>query len=246
MSGLITRLRSHPKRATGALVALSMALALGGVGGANATPGDSGSRPATVKLGTANSFAVLAGTTVTNTATPTVINGNLGVSPGTAVTGFPPGIVENGSIHSADTLAKKAQMKAKSAWEDAKSRPATPVGPELGGLTLTPGVYGAGTLGITGTLTLSGNAKSVFIFQTASTLVTGPASEVVLTGGVLAENVFWQVGSSATLGVGTAFVGTVIALTSIGAQAGSAVEGRLLALNGAVTLDNSPVTAPRR
>lgn len=233
-----------------AVVAVAgIALSLGGFASAQAAiptvtlPGAGGT--ATVQLGSADDFAVLAATTVTNTSVLTVIKGDLGVSPGTAVTGFPPGTVENGSIHSADAQAGSAQTDATTAYNDAESRTGgQSVGPELGGMTLTPGVYTGGTFEITGTLTLSGDATSVFIFQAASTLVTASYSHVALTGGVLAKNVFWQVGSSATLGTYTDFTGTVLALTSIQAQTGTSVSGRLLALNGAVTLDAAPVTKP--
>ncbi|MDP9848479.1 ice-binding family protein [Streptosporangium lutulentum] len=145
-----------------------------------------------VSLGTAGSFAVLAGSTVT---------GNLGLSPGTAVTGFPPGTV-NGTIHAADATAEQAKTDLTAAYDDAAARtPAATVPTELGGTTVTPGVYtsAAGTFGITGNLTLNaqGDPNAVFVFQAASTLVTASASTVTLTGGAQASNVFWQVGSSA-------------------------------------------------
>ena len=197
-----------------------------------------------VDLGTASSFAVLAGSTVTNTG-PSVINGDLGVSPGTAITGFPPGIV-NGTTHSATATALQAKTDTTTAYNDAAGRsPATAVATELGGRTLTPGVYRNTTLGITGTLTLDaqGDPNAVFVFQADSTLITASASRVLLINGAQACNVFWQVGSSATLGTTTEFIGTVLALTSITANNGATVEGRLLARNGAVTLDNNTITA---
>lgn len=200
---------------------------------------------AAVGLGAAESFAVLGGTTVTNTATPTVVSGDLGVSPGSSVTNFPPGIVADGSIHATDALAAKAQVDVVTAYNDAAGRSATTTGlVDLAGMTLAPGVYSGGALGLTGTLTLAGDANSIFVFQASSTLITDSASRVLLTGGASACNVFWQVASSATLGSGSQFVGTVLALTSITADSGATVEGRLLARDGAVTLDSNIVTRP--
>ncbi len=198
---------------------------------------------APVGLGTAESFTVLAGTTVTNTG-PTSITGNLGVSPGSAVTNFPPGIVLGGTIHATDAVAAQAQADVTTAYNDAAGRPPSAlVGAELGGQTLAAGVYRGATLGITGTLTLDaqGDANAVFIFQAASTLITASASRVNLINGSSPCNVFWQVGSSATLGTASTFLGTILALTSVSANAGTAVSGRLLARNGAVTLNSDTV-----
>jgi hypothetical protein len=201
-----------------------------------------------VGLGTASSFAVLAGTTVTNTG-PSVISGDLGVSPGAAVTGFPPGLVQAGVIHAADAVAAQAQNALTTAYNDAAGQtPSTDVGADLTGQTLVPGLYhdaSAGTIGLTGTVTLDaqGDPSAIFIFQAASTLITAPNSTVALINGASPCNVFWQVGSSATLGTNTTFVGTVMALTSIAAQTGATVQGRLLARNGAVTLDDNTITA---
>jgi Ice-binding-like len=203
---------------------------------------------APVGLGTAGSFAVLAGTTVTNTG-PSIIHGNLGVSPGTAVTGFPPGIVTGGVIHSADAVAAGAQSDLTTAYNDAAGRPSSAsVGPTIGaGQTLAPGVYTASSsLQINGALTLDaqGDPNAVFIFQAASTLITASASSVVLTNGAQACNVFWQVGSSATLGTDSTFVGSILALTSISVDTGDTVQGRALARNGQVSLDDDTITAP--
>src|SRR5487761_469108 len=158
---------------------------------------------APVGLGTAASFAVLAGTTVTNTG-PSIISGDLGVSPGTAVTGFPPGIVTGGTIHEADGVAGGAQSDLTTAYNDAAGRSGTAVPAFIGaGQTLAPGVYKASSsLDVGGSLTLDagGDPNAVFIFQAPSTLVTDSASNVILTNGAQACNVFWQVGSSATLG----------------------------------------------
>ncbi|HWJ97244.1 MAG TPA: ice-binding family protein [Acidimicrobiales bacterium] len=204
-------------------------------------PGDDGF------LGTAEDFAVLAGSTVTNTG-PTVVTGALGVSPGSAVTGFPPGTVL-GVIHSGDTTADTAQTDTTTAYNDiAILPPGTDLtGQDLGGLTLPAGVYDfATTAQLTGTLTLdaAGVADSVFIIRTGSTLTTASSSTVALINGADLCNVYWQIGSSATLGTNSTFQGTILALTSITATTGAAVEGRLLARNGAVTLDENVVTRP--
>ena len=228
-------------RSRAILMSLSLGMAATVIGG-----GQADAAQAPVGLGTVASFAVLAGTTVTNTG-PSMISGDLGVSPGTAVTGFPPGTVNNGSIHSADTVATQAQADLTTAYNDAAGRsPSAAISPGLGGQTLIPGVYSGGALGLTGTLTLNaqGNPNAVFIFQASSTLITDSSSTVALIGGANACNVFWQVGSSATLGTNSVFVGTVLALTSVSADTGAKVAGRLLARNGAVTLDSNFVTAP--
>jgi len=206
-----------------------------------------GAATAPVGLGTAGSFAVLAGTTVTNTG-PSTVSGDLGVSPGTAVTGFPPGIVSNGTIHSADGVANGAQSDLTTAYNDAAGRSPTANVPAFigAGQTLAPGVYKASSsLDVGGSLTLDagGDPNAVFIFQAPSTLVTDSASSVTLTGGARACNVFWQVGSSATLGTNSSFSGTVLALTSISVQTGDTIAGRALARNGAVTLDDDTITA---
>ncbi|MFI6509891.1 ice-binding family protein [Streptosporangium sp. NPDC050855] len=198
-----------------------------------------------VELGTAGAFAVLGGSTVTNTGA-TVLTGDLGVSPGTAITGFPPGTV-SGTVHAGDTAAAQAQSDLTIAYDDAAAQPSDAVIPtELGGTTVTPGTYtsAAGTFGITGEVILDaqGDPDAVFIFKAASTLITAAASTVTLTGGAQACNVFWLVGSSATLGASSDLAGTVLALASITAGADVTVDGRLLARNGAVTLDSDTVT----
>jgi hypothetical protein len=202
---------------------------------------------APVGLGTAGSFAVLAGTTVTNTG-PSGISGDLGVSPGNAVTGFPPGIVSGGTIHAADGVAGGAQSDLTTAYNDAAGRvPTASVLAFIGaGLTLAPGVYKASSsLDVGGSLTLDagGDPNAVWIFQVPSTLVTDSASSVILTNGAQACNVFWQVGSSATIGTESAFSGSILALTSITVQSGDTITGRALARNGAVTLDDDTITA---
>jgi hypothetical protein len=207
-------------------------------------PSTAGAAEAPVGLGTAATYAVLGGQTVTNTGN-SVIDGDVGVSPGTAVTGFPPGVVNNGSIHQADANAASAQAAAGTAFLDSASRATSAnVTADLGGQTLVAGVYDGTTLGLTGTLTLSGNADAVFIFRSASTLITAPGSGVTFIGGAQACNVFWQVGSSATLDTSTAFAGTILAHVSISANHGATVVGRLLASTGAVTLDDNVITRP--
>jgi hypothetical protein len=197
-----------------------------------------------VPLGTADPVAVLAGSTVTNTG-PTVVTGDLGLSPGTSVTGFPPGTV-NGTQHITDPVAAQAQTDLTTAYNNAAAQATTgTVSADLGGQTLTPGVYTtASSLGLTGALTLDaqGNANAVFIFQAGSTLTTASASSVNLVNGAQSCNVFWQVGSSATLGTASTFRGTILALTSITATTSATVDGRLLARNAAVTLDTNTIT----
>jgi hypothetical protein len=191
-----------------------------------------------VGLGTAGSFAVLAGSAVTNTG-PSTINGDLGVSPGTAVSGVPPATV-NGTLHAGDAVAAQAQSDLTVAYDDAAGRtPPLSVSGDLGGLTLTSGVYHSGSsLGLTGTLTLDaqGDPNAVFIFQAGSTLTTASASVVKLINGAQACNVFWQIGSSATLGTASVFTGNILALTSISLNNDVDVQGRVLARNGAVTM----------
>jgi hypothetical protein len=229
---------------TSRIRATALVLGLGAV----ALVGDRAGAAPLVNLGTAASFGVLAGTTVTNTG-PSVITGDLGVSPGTAVTGFPPGIVTGGTIHSADALALQAKTDLTSAYNVAAGLPCGVdlSGQDLGGLTLTPGVYCfSSSASLTGDLTLSapGNPNGEFIFKTVSTLITASSSRVLVTNGAQACKVFAQVGSSATLGTNTQFVGTILALTSITATTGASVQGGLLARNGAVTLDTNSITSP--
>ncbi len=195
-------------------------------------------------LGTDSTFAVLAGTTITCTGAG-AITGNIGVSPGTAIVlGATPCTV-NGSQFPGGPVAAQAQADAATAFADLNTATCTTIEPavaDIGGQTLTPGVYCfPSSAAITGTLTLSGSG--VYIFKIGSTLTTAAGnSNVVLTNGASANNVFWAVGSSATLGTGSSFMGTMIAFTSITATTGATVDGRLLALNGAVTLDTNTIT----
>jgi type VI secretion system secreted protein VgrG len=226
-----------------------------------------GISPSAVLLGSASTFSVLAATTSTNAATaagstPTHLSGDLGVYPGTSLTGFAavdsgPGIVDGVVDASPYSRSATAQSDAVTAYLDAQRRASTILSGstfQLGGHTYSPGVYSAGSsMGITGTLTLDGGGdpNAVFIFQAGSTLVTAagspstPASTIALTNGTQAANVFWQVGSSATLGTYSSFSGTILALTSITATTGASIDGRLIALNAAVTLDsNNIATSP--
>ena len=213
-----------------------------------ATAPSASAAQAQVGLGTVTSFAVLGGQTVTNTG-PTTISGDVGVSPGNAIVGFPPGLVTNGTFHAADAVALQAQNDLTTAFNDAAGR-----GPGRGCRRgprrvrlLTPGVYNnAAAMALTGTVTLDalGDPAAVFIFQAGSTLITASNATVSLVGAAQACNVFWQVGSSATIGTNTTFVGTVMALTSISMQTGATIQGRLLARNGSVTLDNNVISRP--
>ncbi|MHB8508208.1 MAG: ice-binding family protein [Candidatus Dormibacteria bacterium] len=196
------------------------------------------------RLGTALNFAVLAGQTITNTG-PTVVTGDLGLHPGTSVTGFPPGTV-NGTRHITDAVAQQAKSDLVTAYTDAANSPTTSdlTGQDLGNKNLTPGVYSySSSAQLTGPLTLSGNG--VFIFRIGSTLTTASDSSVALVNGAQACAVYWQVGSSATLGSGTQFQGNLMALTSITMVTNARIlSGRALARNGALTLDTNNITRP--
>jgi hypothetical protein len=201
-----------------------------------------------VALGSAAGFAVVAGSTVTNTGSTTV-TGDVGVSPGSAVTGFPPGTVV-GTIHAADSAAAAAIADLTIAYNDAAGRTLCPVtvAGNIGGQTLTPGLYKS-TSGLeisSGDLTLDarGNANAVFIFQIASTLTTTEGRQVILAGGARASNVFWQVGSSATLGTNSTFFGTIMADQAVSLITGATLQGRAMARIGGVTLDANTVTKP--
>jgi len=222
----------------------------GGGGGQTASqvnPANTASAAAAPPLGTEQSFAVLGGSTVTNTG-PSIITGNLGVSPGSAVTGFPPGIVTGGTTHAADAVALQAQNDTTTAYNNLAGQACTSdlTGQDLGGKTLVAGVYCfSSSAQLTGALTLNagGDPTAVWVFKTGSTLTTASSSSVQLTNGGQPCNVFWQVGSSATLGTTTSLVGSILALTSITLDTGANVSGRVLARNGAVTLDSNTVAA---
>jgi hypothetical protein len=204
----------------------------------------------TVVLGTAGDYSVLAGQTVTNT-NASILDQSLGVHPGSAVVGFPPGLVNApGTIHAGDAVALQAKSDLTAAYVDAAARPVDQTGPaDLTGQNLQAGVYAAsskGALLLTGGLILdgAGNPNSVFIFQTNSTLITGSGSTVTLINGAQQCNIFWQIGSSATLGTGSNFVGNILASTSITVENSVTVRGRALAQTGSVTLDNDRFISP--
>jgi len=201
-----------------------------------------------VGLGTDAAYSVIGGVSVSNTGAST-LSGDLGLSPGNAssITGFPPGIVA-GATNAANGPALQAQTDLTTAYNTAAGEgPTTAVAADLAGQTLTPGIYNsASSLGLSGALTLNGagNPNSLFVFQAGSTLTTGSASSVNLINGAQACNVYWQVGSSATLGTGSTFRGNILAMQSITVTTGVSVIGRALARNGSVTLDTDTFTAP--
>jgi hypothetical protein len=207
-------------------------------------------KAAPVNLATAQPFVVLGGAGVTNTG-PSVLNGDLGVTPGTSLSGFGAPAVVNGATHDNDAVAAQAQADLTTAYNVAAGQPIAPgnelTGVDLGGLTLSPGAYGySSSAELTGQLTLDahGDPNAQFVFVIGSTLTTASASSVVLTNGASPCNVFWKIGSSATFGSGTAFEGNIMALTSISLNSGVTVLGRALARNGEVTLINDVLTQP--
>ena len=202
---------------------------------------------ATVPLSTTTSFAVLAGSNVTNTGATTV-TGDLGLSPGTSVGGFPPGIL-TGTQHVDDSAANQAKTDLTAAYNNAAGRTSTDMvtlSGNIGGLTLTPGLYkSTSSLSISsGDLTFDakGNANAVFIIEIASTLTTTSGRKVILAGGASASNIFWQVGSSATFGTTSVFMGTVLAMQSITFDTGATLTGRALARTGAVVMSGNTIT----
>lgn len=240
---LRTPRRQHLRVRSGAVLAVSFVALAAGLW---ASP-LAGAATTTVNLATASSYAVLAGSTITNTGA-SIISGDIGLSPGTAVVGFPPGVQNSGTTQVADAQASVAQSDLTAAYVDAASRtPFSSVSSDLGGSTLVPGVYQSSSgLSLTGVLTLNGGGdpNAVFIFQAGSTLISATGSQVVLENGAQACNVFWQVGSSATLGTTSQFSGSIMALTSITLNTGASVTGRVLARNGAVTLDGNNIAVP--
>ena len=198
-------------------------------------------------LGSASTYGILAGSTVT-CVTGGTINADVGVSPGSTLTGFPPCTI-TGATHLADATAATAQNDLTTAYNAlAGLACGTTITADLGGTTITPGVYcSASSVGVTGTLTLNGqgNANALFVIQAGSTLTTGTTANIALTNGAQAKNVYWQIGSSATLGTGTTFRGTIVALTSITLNDNATMLGRALARNGAVSLGtNNTITLP--
>jgi Ice-binding-like/Bacterial Ig-like domain len=202
-----------------------------------------------VPLGTACSFGILGATPVVSNVGPTHVTGDVGIWPAASITGFPPGTL-TGTKHPGDAVAMTAQGDLTTAYNFAAAAAGGAVlTADIGGQTLAPGVYkttsAQPSLGITGNLTLSGPASGVWIFQIVSTLTTATNnSQVIMAGGATAHNVFWQVGSSATLGTNTVFRGTIMAQASITLTTGATLDGRALARTGAVTLDSNPVNVP--
>lgn len=201
---------------------------------------------ATVPMAGTSGLAILAGSSVTSTGA-TVITGDLGLSPGTAVDGFPPGIL-NGTLRINDAIATQAKLDLTAAYDNAAGRTSTDIvtlSGNIGGLTLTPGLYkSTSSLAISsGDLTFDarGNASAVFIIQIASTLTTTSGRQVILSGGALASNIFWQVGSSATFGTTSVFKGTVMAMESITFKTGAELNGKALARTGGVTLEGNTI-----
>ncbi len=205
---------------------------------------------AAVPMGSAANFEVLAGSTVTNTGPTIISGGNLGLSPGSAVTGFPPGTLTSPAVMDVtNPTAAQAELDLTSAYLYAAGLPPGTVLPgDMSGLTFTPGLYtNSSTVMLSAgnvTLDAQGNANAVFIFQIGSTLTTIGSTQVVLAGGAQAKNVFWQVATSATLGTNSIFQGNILSLQSITLDTGATLIGRALARNGAVTLESNTLTAP--
>ena len=223
--------------------AFASALAVGALCGSILFASTSAFAESAVGLGTAESFAVLAGSGITNTGSST-ITGDVGSFETTTQTGFG-SVTLNGTNHFGDAVTQGAKTDLVTAYDEAAGRsPFTVIPVELGGSTLFSGVYRSPTFGLTGTLTLDaqGDPNAEFIFQAGSTLTTATDSEVLLINGADPCRVVWQIGSSATFGTRTSFVGDVLALTSITANTGATFEGRLLARNGAVTLQSNTIT----
>lgn len=212
------------------------------------TPTGVSGATAPVNLATASTFGILANTTITNTGTSSVggsAGGDIGLYAGSSITGLST-LTISGTVHKSDAVAMTAKADLSAAYDNAAGRtPFTTIESELGGKTLVPGVYTstAGNFGLTGTLTLDGqnDANAVFIFQMTKTLITASASKIVMINGARVCNVFWQVGSSATLGTNSYFIGHILASTSVSANTGAAVYGSLHAKTGAVTLQSNKI-----
>lgn len=202
-----------------------------------------------VSLGTAGSFVVLSGETITNTGF-TVINGNVGLYPGSGITGFPPGVV-NGVVHVTDAVAAKAKKDLNDAYADASGRSGAPVAlsGDLGGKTLFPGLYVSATsIELTsGDLVLDamGDEDAIWVFQIGTTFVSNVGRKVLLTGNARHDNIFWNVGTSATIGVDSVMVGNFLTQISISVQTGASMEGRFLTQTGSVTFDSNTVNRPK-
>jgi hypothetical protein len=219
-----------------AVCAVGLVVATGAVAAATAVP-----------LAQTDSFSVLAGAAISNTG-PTTVSGDIGTFPTTSISGLG-SMTVGGANHAGDAVTQQAKTDLITAYDVAAGEgPTNPVTGDLGGRTLLPGVYNsASSMGLTGALTLNaqGDPNSVFVFQMGSTLTSASGSQVNLINGAQACNVYWQVGSSATLGTGSTFIGTILALTSITVTTGVTIDGRVLARNGAVTLDTDTITTSR-
>ncbi|HEV7231634.1 MAG TPA: ice-binding family protein [Bacteroidia bacterium] len=201
---------------------------------------------ATITMSGSSSLAILAGSAITSTGA-TVITGDMGLSPGTSVGGFPPGIL-NGTKHINDNISNQAKLDLTAAYNDAAGRTSTNIvtlSGNIGGLTLTPGLYkSTSSLAVSsGDLTFDakGNANAVFIIQIASTLTTTSGRKVILSGNAQAKNIFWQVGSSATFGTTSVFKGTIMAMQSITFDTGATLDGKALARTGAVIMSGNTI-----
>ena len=206
--------------------------------------GGAGTSPAAVALGTAGNFGILAGTAVNNTGATTV-DAEVGVGPGTTLTGFPPGTAT--ATHINDPTTTQAQLDLGSAFTDAAGRtPTAGITTDLAGRLLGPGVFSSGSLTNSGVVTLNalGDTTAVFIIMTNTTLTAQPGSQVVLTNGARADNVYWIVGTSATLGANSVWYGNILADQSITLGTGATVYGRALARSGSITLDTNVIDVP--
>lgn len=232
------------RRASSILAAGTSAVALAVVGSLVALGSTAVAAPVAVGLGTAGSFAVLAGTGITNTG-PTTITGDIGTFPTATITGLT-SLTVSGTNHAGDSVTQGAKTDLTTAYTTAAGEgPTTAIPADLVGKTLKPGVYNsASAVGLSGVLTLdaAGNPNAVWVFQAGSTLITASGSKVVMLNGAQSCHVYWQVGSDATLGTNSSFTGTILALTSISLQTGATIDGRVLARNGAVTMDTNTIT----
>jgi hypothetical protein len=239
------------------LTAFSLLIGTTSCGDGDKKGAGAGAGGGAIPLGAAAGCAILAGSTITNTGPSVITGGDVCLSPGSSVTGFVaidagPGVVTPpGVFHITDPTAAQAQLDLTVAYNNLAGKAGGASLPgDISGLTFTPGIYknasSVGLLSSAGTVTLNGlgDPNAVFIFQIGSSLTTATGSQVILSGGTQAKNVYWQVGSSATLGTSSTFNGNIIALTSITLTNGATLNGRALARNGAVSLDSNTVTVP--
>src|SRR4051812_4124883 len=231
------------------LTAIALIIGATSCGDSDKKGAGAGAGGSAIPLGAAAGCAILAGSTVTNTGPTVITGGDVCLSPGSAVVGFPPGTVSGSIRVPPDPIPAQAQLDLTTAYNNLAGKAGGASLPgDITGLTFTPGIYknasSVGLLSSAGQVTLNGlgDANAVFIFQIGSTLTTATSSQVILSGGTEAKNVYWQVGSSATLGLSSVFNGNIVALTSITLTNGATLNGRALARNGAVSLDSNPVT----